>query len=104
MPDPARQLQNIYLAGFEIESPERFPGAIGVIKGNCMALLRTTSTGLQMIGTPGWRFGTVPGVLVEKDSKRFFQNKLQLVEATPERLAEWRAFGEELQNLLSPSA
>jgi hypothetical protein len=104
MPDPAKQLQNIYLAGFEIESPERFPGTVAVVKGNCMALLKTTPAGLQLIGAPGWRLGAALGVLVEKDGKRFFQNKLQLVEATPERLAEWRAFSEELRNLLAPSA
>ncbi len=103
MPDPAKQLQNIYLAGFEVESPEQFPGTVAVVKGNCMALLQATPAGLQMIGAPGWRLGAVLGVLVERGGKRFFQNKLQLVEATAERLAEWHAFGEELQNLLSPS-
>ena len=104
MPDPSEQLQNIYLAGFEVESPERFPGAVGVAKGNCAALLRVTPTGLQMIGAPGWRIGSGLGVLVEKNGKQFFQNKLELIEATAERLAEWRAFRFELENLLIPTA
>jgi hypothetical protein len=104
MPDPSEQLQKIYLAGFEVDSPERFPGAVSVMKENCMALLRVTPAGLQLIGEPGWRIGTALGVLVGRDGKQFFQNKLQLIEATAERLAELRAFRQELENLLAPTA
>jgi hypothetical protein len=104
MPDPAEQLQKIYLAGFELQSFERFPAAVGVVKGNCIVLLQATAAGLQTIGQPGWRLGDVLGVLVEKDGKRFFQNKLNVVEATPERLAELEAFRQEVENLLAPSA
>jgi hypothetical protein len=104
MPDPAEQLQKIYLAGFELQSLERFPAAVGVVKGNCIILLQATPSGLQPIGQAGWRFGDALGVLVEKEGKRFFQNKLKLVEATPERLAELDAFKQELENLLAPTA
>ena len=106
MPDPAEQLQKIYLAGFELQSLERFPAAVGVVKGNCIVLLHATPTGLQAIGQPGWRLGEggLLGVLVEKDGKRFFQNKLNVVEATPERLAELAAFRREVENLLAPTA
>ena len=105
MPDPAEQLQKIYLAGFELQSFERFPSSVGVVKGNCMVLLQATPAGLQPIGQAGWRLGDdVLGVLVEKDGKRFFQNKLYLLEATPERLAELDAFRQEVENLLAPSA
>jgi len=104
MPDPAEQLQRIYLAGFEVDSPERFPGAVSVMKGNCMALLQAPASGLQLIGEPGWRFGTRLGVLIARDGKQFFQNKLDLIEATAERLAELRAFRRELENLLAPTA
>jgi len=106
MPDPAEQLQKIYLAGFELQSLERFPAAVGVVKGNCMVLLQATPTGLQAIGQPGWRLGDGCGlgVLVEKEGKRFFQNKLSVVEATPERLAELDAFRQEVENLLAPTA
>ena len=104
MPDPAEQLQKIYLAGFELQSLERFPKAVGVVKGNCMVLLQATPTGLQTIGQPGWRLGDAFGVLVEKEGKRFFQNKLSVVEATAERLAELDAFRQEVENLLAPTA
>ncbi len=104
MPDPAEQLRRIYEAGFEVEKLWRFPNAVGVIRGNCIALLETTPEGLKVIGTPGWRMGDVIGVLVEKDGKRVFQNKTNIVEATPERLAELERFRRELEKLLIPRA
>ncbi len=70
-----------------------------------MVLLQATPAGLQPIGRAGWRLGDdVLGVLVEKDGKRFFQNKLILLEATPERLAELDSFRQEVENLLAPTA
>jgi hypothetical protein len=99
--DSATQLQQIYLAGFEIETRERFPNAVVVIKGNCAALLQATPTGLTMIGTPGWRMGELMGVLTEVGGRKVFQSKSEIVEATAERLAELQAFREELQRHLT---
>ena len=101
MPDPAAQLARIYAAGFEIETFDRFPQAVGVVRGECIALLQASPQGMQMIGTPGWRMGEVMGVLVEKDGRQVFQAKSQLVEATAERLALLHRFREDLQVLLS---
>jgi hypothetical protein len=99
--DSAHQLQQIYLAGFEIETRERFPNAVVVIKGNCAALLQATPNGLTMIGTPGWRMGELMGVLTEVGGRKVFQSKSEIVEATAERLAELQAFREELQRHLT---
>ncbi len=88
--DSAEQLQRIYLAGFELQTFDRYPTAVGVIRDGCIALLRATPSGLQMIGSPGWRMGEVLGVLVEKDGREVFQAKSEIVEATPERLAALR--------------
>lgn len=104
MLDPAEQLQKIYLAGFEVRTYERLPLAVGIAKGNCIALLQSTPAGLQLIGQAGWRFGDRLGVLVERDGKRIFQNKSELMEATPERLTELARFREELEVLLTPKA
>ncbi len=104
MPDPAEQLQRIYLAGFELETFERYPNAIGVLRDGCIALLRSTPTGLQMIGTPGWRMGEVLGVLLEKDGREVFQAKTEMVEATPERLETLRRFRADLEQLLTATA
>ena len=104
MPDPAEQLQRIYLAGFELQTFDRYANSVGVIRDGCIALLRATPGGLEMIGTPGWRMGEVLGVLVEKDGKRVFQAKSEVVEATPERLEALRRFGADLERLLTATA
>jgi hypothetical protein len=103
--DPsAEQLQRIYLAGFELQTFERYPQSVGVIRDGCIALLRATPAGLQMIGAPGWRIGEVMGVLVEKDGREVFQAKSEIVEATPERLEALRKFKRDLEQLLTATA
>ncbi len=102
--EPAEQLQRIYMAGFELQTFDRFPKAIGVVKGNCVALLTPTPTGLTTIGTPGWKMGEVLGVLTELKGRKVFQAKTDVIEATPERLAELQRFRDELKELLAPTA
>jgi hypothetical protein len=104
MPDSAEQLQRIYLAGFELQTFERYPNSIGVVRDGCVALLRATPVGLQMIGAPGWRMGEVLGVLVEKDGRQVFQAKAEFVDATLERLDALRRFREDLEQLLTATA
>jgi hypothetical protein len=100
MADSAEQLQRLYLAGFELQTFERYPKCIGVIRDNCVALLVPGVDGLQVLGTPGWRMGEVMGVLTEKEGRKVFQAKAELVEATPERLEVLRRFRDELGELL----
>jgi hypothetical protein len=102
--DSAQQLQRIYLAGFELQTFERYPNAVGVIRDGCIALVRATPAGLEIIGTPGWRMGEVLGVPVEKDGRQVFQAKSEILEATPERLAALRRFKADLEELLSAQA
>ena len=102
--DSAEQLQRIYLAGFELQTFDRYPQAIGVIRDGCIALLRSTPSGLQIIGSPGWRMGEVLGVLVEKDGREVFQAKSEILEATPERLAALEKFKADLEQLLTATA
>ena len=104
MPDPAEQLQRIYLAGFELQTFDRYPNAVGVIRDGCIALLRSTPAGLQMIGSPGWRMSEVMGVLVEKEGRQVFQAKSEIVEATPERLEALSSFKADLEQLLTATA
>ena len=99
--DPSEQLQRLYLAGFELQTFERFPKSIGVVRDNCIALLEATPEGLRMLGTPGWRMGEVMGVLVEREGRQAFQAKSELVEATPERLDLLRRFRADLEKLLA---
>ena len=104
MPDSAEQLQRLYLAGFELQTFERYPNAVGVLRDGCIALLRATPTGLTIIGAPGWRMGEVLGVLLEKDGRQVFQAKSEVVEATPERLAALSRFREDLEQTLTSAA
>jgi hypothetical protein len=104
MPDPAEQLQRIYAAGFELQTFERYPNSIGVLRDGCIALLKSTPVGLQMVGAPGWRMGEVLGVLVEKEGRQVFQAKSETVEATTERLEILARFRHDLNQLLNPRA
>jgi|SRR5437868_1882841 len=101
MPDPAQQLQRIYLAGFELQTFERFPKAIGVTREGCIALVEASPEGLKIVGTPGWRMGDVMGVLVEKDGRQVFQWKSETVDATAERLETLARFRSDLDKLLN---
>jgi hypothetical protein len=101
--DPSETLQRLYAAGFELQTFERFPKAIGVSRGEVMVLLENTPAGLKVIGSPGWRMGDFMGVLTTKDGKQVFQWKEQVVEATEERKAEVERFRRELENLLAGS-
>ncbi len=103
MPDPAEQLQRLYVAGFELQTFERFPRSVGVVRDNCIALVEVTPEGLRMLGTPGWRMGEVMGVLVEREGRQVFQAKSELVEATPARVEVLNRFRADLEKLLAES-
>ena len=75
MSDPAEQLQRIYLAGFDLQTFDRFPKCVGVVRDGCVALLVPSIDGLQMLGTPGWRLGEAIGVLVEMGRPPGFPGK-----------------------------
>ena len=100
MPDSAEQLQLLYLAGFELETFERYPKCIGVIRDGCAALLVPGVDGLQVLGTPGWRMGEVMGVLTEREGRQVFQAKSEIVDATVERLETLQRFRNDLTKLL----
>jgi len=102
--DPSEQLQTLYLAGFELQTFERFSTSVGVLRDGCIALVRATPQGLEIIGTPGWRMGEVMGVLVERDGRQVFLAKSETIEATPEKLEALRRFREDLDRVLSSVA
>ena len=104
MADSDAQLQRLYLAGFELQTFDRFPKCVGVVRDDCIALLVPTPQGLQMLGTPGWRMGEAIGVLVERDGRQVFQAKQEIVEATADRLEMLRRFRPELEELLTTGA
>lgn len=100
MPDSAEQLQRLYLAGFELQTFDRYPKCVGVVRENCVALLVPGVDGLQVLGTPGWRMGEVMGVLTERAGQKVFQAKSEIVEATAERLAALQEFRDDIAEVL----
>jgi len=98
--DSAEQLQRIYVAGFELQTFDRYPKCIGVIRDNCVALLVPGVDGLQLLGVPGWRMGEVMGVLTEREGRQVFQAKQEIVEATTARLEALHKFREDLIGIL----
>ena len=98
--DSAEQLQQIYLAGFELQTFDRFPKCVGVIRDHCVALVVPGSEGLEILGSPGWRMGEVMGVLVEREGRPVFQAKSEIIEATPEMLETLDRFRADLDKLL----
>jgi hypothetical protein len=100
--DSAEQLQRIYLAGFELQTFDRYPKCVGVIRDNCIALLVPGVDGMQVLGTPGWRMGEVMGVLTELRGQKVFQAKSEIVEATEEKIEILNRFRADLMAILHP--
>jgi hypothetical protein len=101
MSDPAEILQRLYVAGFDLHTFERFPNMLGVSRGEVMAMLHPSAKGFQMLGSPGWKMGDSIGVLTTKEGRKVFQNKTEIIDATPERVAAVEEFRAELELLLA---
>lgn len=104
MPDSAEQLQQLYSAGFDLQTFERFPKAIGVVRDDCIAFLVPGPEGLQILGNVGWRMGESLGPLVERNGQKVFVHKEETLEATPERIAALEKFKKDLKDLLRSSS
>ena len=100
MTDPAYQLQQLYAAGFDLQTFERFPKAIGVLRDNCIAFLVPGPDGLQVLGNVGWRMGESLGPLVQRGDRQVFVHKDEMIEATPERIATLEKFKQDLREIL----
>ena len=101
MQDSAEQLQRLYIAGFELETFERFPKAIGVLRAGYIAFLVPGPDGLQILGNVGRRMGESLGPLVERSGRKLFIHKEEEIEATEEMIAELERFRSDLKNILS---
>jgi hypothetical protein len=97
---PEEQLQRLYMAGFELETFERFPRAIGVLRGGYVAFLVPGPEGLQILGNVGRRMGESLGPLVERNGRKMFVHKQEEIEATSEMISELERFRSDLKRLL----
>jgi hypothetical protein len=100
MSDPAEQLQKLYLAGFELQTFDRFPKAIGVLRDQCIVFLVPGPDGLQILGNAGWRMGESLGPLVEREGRKVFVHKGEMIEATEERIALFERFRNDVGAIL----
>jgi len=98
---PEEQLQRIYAAGFELQTFDRFPQAIGVLKDGYIAfLIPGGPEGLQILGNVGRHMGESLGPLVERGGRKVFVHKEEMIEATPEMISALDQFKAELKGLL----
>jgi hypothetical protein len=98
---PEEQLQRLYVAGFDLQTFDRFPKAIGVLRDNCVAFLVPGGPdGLQILGNVGWRMGESLGPLVEREGRKVFVHKQEMIEATPERVTTLEKFRSDLKAIL----
>lgn len=104
MPDSAEQLQNLYLAGFELQTFDRFPKAIGVLRDGCIAFLVPGPDGLQVLGNVGWRMGESLGPLVERNGRKVFVHKQEVIEATEGMIKLLKKFQADLRAILRGEA
>ena len=100
MPDSAEQLQRLYMAGFELETFERFPKAIGVLRQGYVAFLVPGPDGLQILGNVGRRMGESLGPLVDRGGRKLFIHKQEQIEATDQMIADLEQFRSDLKRLL----
>src|SRR5689334_7140413 len=97
---PEEQLQRLYMAGFEFQTFERFPKAIGVLRDEWIAFLVPGPDGLQILGNVGRRMGESLGPLVDRGGRKVFLHKQEEIEATDEMIAELEQFRSDLKRLL----
>ncbi len=97
---PEDQLLPLYLAGFDLQTFERFPKAIGVLRDGCVAFLVPGPEGLQILGNIGWRMGESLGPMVERAGRKVFVYKGEELEATPERVSALKQFENDLKSAL----
>ena len=88
------------MRGFELQTFDRYPKCIGVIRDNCIALLVPGVDGLQILGTPGWRMGEVMGVLTEREGPASVSGQGRDRGGHAGEAGELQKFSQDLRNLL----
>ncbi len=99
-PGQVALLEKLLRAGFRLVRLERFARYPAVEKEGMIALLDTSGEKIRVFGQVGYRLGGGIGVLVERASRKFFIWHEKSVPASPELLAAYDRFREELKHLL----
>lgn len=93
-------LEGLLRAGFSFITFERFARYPALEKNGFVALLDLAGERVRRFGVTGYRLGEGIGMLLERESGKFFVWKDQSVPATPQLLAVYMQFNEELDRLL----
>jgi hypothetical protein len=97
-------LERFLRAGFAFVTMERYARYLGVEKNGFIALLDPSGGKLTVFSQVGYRLGEGVAMLVEREAGKAFVWKDQSVAATPELLAAYEKFKEELEKLLHPKS
>ena len=96
-------LERLLRAGFRFLTFERYGAYIAVERGGFVALLGPTGGKLTPFSQAGYLMGESIGMLVEKPGGKAFVSHQQSVAATPELLAAYEQFKQQLGEILGPS-
>ncbi len=107
MPDPqeltpaqAARLRQVLEAGFRFIRIAHVERYVAVEREGFAALLDVSGGQLSIFGQAGVLLGEGIAMLVEQRGRKVFVWKQQSVEATPELLAKYQRFKDELEGLL----
>lgn len=99
-PGQISALEKLFKAGFKPVTIERLERYLAVEKDGFVALLEPAEGKLKVFGQAGYRMGEGIGMLVDAKRGKAFVWHQETVPATPDLLAGYERFREELRVLL----
>ena len=99
-PSQVATLERFLRAGFTFVTMERYARYLGLEKDGFIALLDPSGGGLTVFSQVGYRLGEGIAMLVGREAGKEFVWRDQSVAATPELVAAYEKFKEELEGLL----
>jgi len=102
-PDQASTLESLLQAGYRFVTFERYARYLAVEREGFVALLDASGGGVKLFGQVGYHVGEGIAMLVERAGGKAFTWKSESVPATPEMLAAYERFRQDLSQLLKGS-
>jgi hypothetical protein len=102
-PDQVSTLESLLRAGFRFVTFERYARYLAVAREGFVALLETGQGKVKLFGQVGYHVGEGIAMLVERAGGKAFTWKGESVPATPEILAAYERFRQDLNRLLKGS-
>lgn len=98
--DLEQQLRALVDAGFEPRPFDRYPGFLGIVKDGFCALLQPGAGGLAVFGSAGLLLDDQFALLIQRGDTHLFKAKHLEQPASPEQLARYHQFRQELKILI----